>query len=322
MWSSVELREVRVFLTVAEELHFGRAADRLQINRSRVSQIVSELEVKVGGRLFDRTSRRVQLTATGEQLRESLAQPYAELERGFLNAREVAAGVTGTVRIGSYLAVNAGPRITDIVHTFRMRHPACEVDFVDTGLDRSYLDALRRSEVDMLAARLPLTAPDITIGPILSTEERVLMVAKHDPLAQRDSISYDDIAGRAITDSPTFPRETMDAFVPPVTPSGHVLKRIVTTSIDEALMRVALAVQVHPTVSSFVDHLNHPGITSVPIRDLPPSKTALVWLSTNRSQKVAAFASAAADVLATAPGHQLRNMTIRHAGEPATPPDG
>jgi DNA-binding transcriptional LysR family regulator len=314
MWSSVELRELRVFLTVADELHFGRAADRLQINPSRVSQIVRELEAKVGGRLFDRTSRRVRLTAAGEQLRESLARPYAELERGFMNAREVAAGVAGTVRIGSYLAINAGPHITDIVHTFRMRHPACEVEFVDTRLDRSYLDALRRGDVDMLAARLPLSAPDIAIGPILSTEERVLLVAKHDPFAQRDSISYDDIADRAVTDSPAFPRETMDAFVPPVTPSGQVLKRIVTTSIDEALMRVALGAQVHPTVPSFLDHLNHPGITSVPIRDLPPSETALVWLSTNRSEKVAAFARAAAEVLATAPGQDPPPARDRHAG--------
>jgi DNA-binding transcriptional LysR family regulator len=306
MWPSVELRELRVFLMVADELHFGRAADRLEISRSRVSQIVHELEAKVGGPLFERTSRRVRLTATGEQLRDSLAGPYAELERGFLNAREVAAGVAGTVRFGSYLAINAGPHIIDIVHTFTSRHPACEVEFVDTGLGRSYLEALRLGEVDMLAARLPLSQPDIAIGPILSTEGRILLVAKHDPLAQRDSISYDDIGHRAITDSPAFPRETMDAFVPPVTPSGRILKRIATKSIDEALVRVALGVQVHPTVASFLDHLNHPRIASVPIRDLPPSETALVWLRTNRSEKVAAFARAAADVLAGAASSTAR----------------
>ena len=65
MWPPVELRELHVFLTTAEELHFGRAADRLQINPSRVSQVIRQLEDKVGGRLFERTSRRVALTPWG-----------------------------------------------------------------------------------------------------------------------------------------------------------------------------------------------------------------------------------------------------------------
>jgi hypothetical protein len=64
------------------------------------------------------------------------------------------------------------------------------------------------------------------------------------------------------------------------------------------MIRVALGVQVHPTVRSFLEHHSHPGVTAVPIRDLPPSETALVWLTTNGTPKIDAFARAAADVLA------------------------
>jgi hypothetical protein len=157
---------------------------------------------------------------------------------------------------------------------------------------------LQASEVDMLAVRLPLRYPDITIGPVLSREERVLIVAEDDPLAARDSISYEDIAERAVSDVPAFPREMVDAFIPPVTPSGRVLRRIPNDSAESTMMRVALGIQVHPTVRSWLEHHSHPGVTSVPIRDLPPSESSLAWLSTNRSPKIAAFVRAAEDVLA------------------------
>jgi DNA-binding transcriptional LysR family regulator len=298
MWQAVELRELRVFLAVAEELHFGRAAERLQINRSRVSQMISALEAKVGGRLFERTSRRVRLTPIGEQLVREVGGPYRGLEDALAHARQAAVGVAGTLRLGMYLPTNVGPHMPAIVRAFTERHPVCDVEFVNTGMERSDVDALRGGEVDMLATRLPLEAPGITIGPVLSREPRVLAVAKDDPLADRASISYEDISDRTVTDvQPAFPREMIDAFVPPVTPSGKILKRIANRSLEDVLIRVALGVQVHPTVPSFFDHLSHPGITSVPIVDLPPSETALVWMTASSSRKTEEFASIASEVL-------------------------
>lgn len=123
------------------------------------------------------------------------------------------------------------------------------------------------------------------------------IVAKHDPLAEQESISYEDLADRAVSDTPAFPREMIDAFIPPVTPSGRVLKRIANEASEDTLIRVALGIQVHPTVTSFLDHYSHPGVTSVPIRDLPPSETGLAWLRANRSPKIGAFARAATDAL-------------------------
>ena len=67
MWETIELREIRVFLALAQVLHFGRAAEQLGVTQSRVSQSLRELEAKLGERLVDRTSRRVTLTAAGER---------------------------------------------------------------------------------------------------------------------------------------------------------------------------------------------------------------------------------------------------------------
>ena len=71
MWQTVELREIRVFLTLTEELHFGRTAERLGLTQSRVSQTLRALERSLGDRLVDRTSRRVTLTPAGERLTPS-----------------------------------------------------------------------------------------------------------------------------------------------------------------------------------------------------------------------------------------------------------
>lgn len=278
-----------------------------------MSQIVRTLESKVGGRLFDRTSRRVRLTPLGEQLQAKLAPAYRALEDAFAETRAAATGIAGTLRLGRYTPVSAGRYMVEIASTFERRHPDAHLEIVNTGFSRNYLDALREGEIDMLALRLPVTADDITIGPILSHEQRVLLVSKSDAFAQLRSVCVEDFVDRPVSDVPAFPREMMDTFIPSEAPSGRSLTRVANRDIEELLMRVALGEQVHPTVRLMVEYLGNPGVTAVLIRDLPPSQTALAWLSSNSSPKVEAFARAAADVLAhtdLAP-HQPRRKTAK-----------
>lgn len=297
MLSAVELREIRAFLTLAEELHFGHTAERLALTPSRVSQTIRTLEARVGGRLFERTSRRVRLTPAGEQLRDSVASAYQDLERAVAVTRETITGVAGTLRLGTYSTCNCGPRLIEIAKAFEARHSACRVAITDTGFARDQIDWLRRGELDMLAMRLPLHDPRIAIGPILSSEPRVVAVATDHPLARRDSVCIEDLAEETVSDIATLPRELMDAFIPPETPSGRRLRRTQCRAVAETPARIALGELVHPTVPSFLAHYPHPGVTAVPIRDLPPSHTALVWLKSDHSAKTQAFACAASDVL-------------------------
>jgi DNA-binding transcriptional LysR family regulator len=298
MPSELDLREIRTFLALAEELHFARAAERLRVTPSRVSQTIRSLEAKVGGPLFERTSRRVRLTPLGERLRDNIAGPYEQLRRGFTATGLTATGLTERLRIGMYMRLSGGPHWHEIVRTFRSRHPSCELKIIDTKPDRNYLDALRNGEVDLLAARLPISDGDLTVGPVLSQEPRVLLVAKEDALAKRESVCLDDFADRPICDSTTLPREMMNAYFPPVTPSGRRFPRIELRSTEEMMMLVAAGKIVHPTVASFLDYYADHAIAAVPISDLPSSQTALVWASTDELPNVRAFARAAADVLA------------------------
>jgi hypothetical protein len=100
----------------------------------------------------------------------------------------------------------------------------------------------------------------------------------------------------------------VDTWFPPVTSSGRRLRRVTIRSFEDTLLLVASGELVHPTVASFLDYYRHDGVVAVPIRDLPPSETGLVWLTANRSPKIAAFARSATDALKTGglQGHDLR----------------
>jgi DNA-binding transcriptional LysR family regulator len=308
MTTGVELREIRPFLMVAEELHFGRAAERLRISSGRVSQTIRTLELRLGGRLFDRTSRQVSLTPLGEGFRRSVADPFAALEQAFRQTRRAAIGVAGELRVGRFSRAMVGPHHAEIVRTFEDRHPDCRVALIEIEFGRDPAVALRREDVDLAAMRLPITETDIAVGPQLTSEERVLAVSADDPLAQRDQVSVEDLAGRAVVDFPALPRPGVDAFIPPRTPSGARLERVTVNSFGELMMRIALGEIVHPTVQGFFEGHRHPGVVAVAIRDLSPSQTALAWLASNRSPKVQAFARAAADVLAS---HAARVQATR-----------
>ena len=123
MWETIELREIRVFLTLAEELHFGRTAERLGLTQSRVSQSLRGLEHKLGEQLVHRTSRRVTLTPSGERFKEEAGTAYGQLAGVLRRAHEASRRLEGTLRIGLLNAASGGPRLIAIISAFEARHP-------------------------------------------------------------------------------------------------------------------------------------------------------------------------------------------------------
>ncbi len=95
-----DLRQLRQFVAVAEHLHFGRAAEALHISQPPLSRSIQDLEAKLGARLFERSRRKVELTAAGAWYLEEARQVIARLERASRSVAELAAGGAGTLRIG------------------------------------------------------------------------------------------------------------------------------------------------------------------------------------------------------------------------------
>ncbi|TQF07505.1 LysR family transcriptional regulator [Kitasatospora acidiphila] len=132
---------METFLALAEELHFGRTAQRLRLPQSRVSQQIRSLERRLGAPLFTRTSRRVELTRLGEHTRDSLGAAYQALGDAFDEARTVAQGVVGTLRIGFLGCLNGTP-LTTLAADFAAAHPA--MGSPGAGAARTYQEALNQ----------------------------------------------------------------------------------------------------------------------------------------------------------------------------------
>jgi DNA-binding transcriptional LysR family regulator len=278
--ADVELRELQLFLVLAEELHFGRTAERLGLTASRVSQTVRALERKLGGhRLFDRSSRVVTLTDAGTALRRDLTPALASLDAVVLRARERAAG-PGLVRVGLLNAASGGTVLNRAIKCFESLYPGGTVRLAASPFtDR--LGPLRRGDVDLAVTRLPLRQPDIEVGPLLSAEDsRVVMVAVDHPLAQRSEVTLEDLADYEVRRSPDDPSEVAEASCPSTTPSGRpiVAADIPVGDVSELLLLVAQGRLVHPTTAPFAEHFRHVDIAVVPLVDLPPSSSALCWL--------------------------------------------
>ncbi|WP_031089667.1 LysR family transcriptional regulator, partial [Streptomyces sp. NRRL WC-3549] len=187
----MELRDIEIFLTLAEELHFGRTADRLHVSQARVSQSIAKQERRIGARLFARNSRRVELTPIGLRLREDLSAGYQRILDGTQAAAAAARGTTCTLSLGLH-----GPQAhyyTHVFDLFRTRHPEVrlrmkEINFTDP------FGALRDGSVQVATSWLPIREPDLTVGPVVAAEPLVLMVATDHPLAGRDAVGMEDLA--------------------------------------------------------------------------------------------------------------------------------
>ncbi|MFI7455349.1 LysR family transcriptional regulator [Nonomuraea sp. NPDC049714] len=219
----MELRDIEIFLTLAEELHFGRTAARLHVSQARISQAISQQKRRLGAPLFDRSNRRrISLTPLGRQLRDDLRPVYAGLRDSLERARLAARGITAVLRVGM-LSSNAHD-LRPYWDVFRARHPwwklqVQQASFVDP------FTVLRRGEVDVLVCWLPIEEPDLTVGPILFAEPRVLAVAADHGLARRTSVSLEVLGDFQHSDVESRPDYWADSFVPPHTRAGRLIER-------------------------------------------------------------------------------------------------
>jgi DNA-binding transcriptional LysR family regulator len=298
--SSVEMREIEVLLILAEELHFGRAGERLGVSPSRVSQVLRDLERKVGGELLRRSSRSAALTTLGEQLISDIRLPYQELLGALERSRTANGSLEGTLRIGLLAANSGGPHLTAIIERFERDHPECEV-IVSEVLFTDPLGPLRSGEIDVMTARLPIEQPDLTVGPTLAREPVVLAVSEHHPLAGHERVSIEDMADYRVAPIADSPKELIDTVFPRRAPSGRPIRRLTRRpkTPHEVTSLIVRGQIVHPTVPSFAEYFGQPGIIYVPISDMPQQRSGLVWRRRDTNPRLRALIRAARAVLAT-----------------------
>ncbi|MCD2440880.1 LysR family transcriptional regulator [Agromyces sp. SYSU K20354] len=290
----MDLRDIEIFLTLAEVLHFGRTAERLHVSQARVSQAIRNQERQLGGLLFERTSRHVRLTALGAQLRDDLSAGYEAILDGLAKARESASGVVGTLRLG--VMGNDGSVFIALIENFRRRHTGCEIEIREIHFSDVFGE-LRRGEVDAVVAWRPVREPDLTEGPSVFTVGRVLALWEGHPLGERESISLEDLPEHVHVDPGDLPEHWIGAMLPARTPSGRKIPRVGPRpkTFHEVLTLVSARQCVTPAGAQAAFYGGFPGVVFVPIHDAPPLHWALIWRTANETPLVRAFAEVCRD---------------------------
>ncbi|ONI87211.1 LysR family transcriptional regulator [Saccharothrix sp. ALI-22-I] len=278
----MERRDLEVFLTLAEELHFSRTAERLRVSQARVSQSVKQLERRIGAPLFERTSRRVALTPIGRRLRDDLAPAYQQIVDGITRAVEAARG-TALLRVG-FEAPAIADLITDVLDTFRARHPDSEVRVREAPFTDPF-SLLRADEVDVLVTLFPVDEPDLTSGPVVFEEPLVLAVSDTHPFTRQKSVTLEDLARATVFKA---------AYWSDTTPTGAPIKRgRDLTTFQELLTAIANGEGVCPLGAHAVGYFTRPKIVFLPLVGAPRLAWGMVWRNAGETVRVREFAAAA-----------------------------
>ncbi len=187
----MELRQVRYFLAVAEELHFGRAAEKLHIAEQPLGYQIRKLEQELGFKLLDRTTRSVSLTPAGRSFMADARKILEQAERAADSARRIAAGEAGVVRLG-YESATIPSILPSFVKLFRAEYP--EIDLVLVEHSMTGLKSLAEGATDAcLVTRYTRLPSSFEYLPVMKDRTVVALPADH-PLESRESVELAELS--------------------------------------------------------------------------------------------------------------------------------
>lgn len=189
---NIELRHLRYFIAVAEELHFGHAAARLNISQPPLSQQIQILEQQVGARLLARTNRSVSLTPAGRQFLADSRQILSQVDEAAARAMRLHQGETGELRIGFTSSAPFIKAVSDTLSSFRQRYPDVHIQTREINT-REQISPLNEGLLDLgLMRNTPL--PETLAWDVILREPLLAMIHKDHPLAARPAVSLVELA--------------------------------------------------------------------------------------------------------------------------------
>lgn len=277
------MRKLRYFVAVAEELNFGRAAQRLHIAQPVLSRQIRSFEDELGVQLFVRDSRGTELTPAGTQLLEDAR--FMLHESNALQERLIRANTSAvTVVVG----VMPGLLATAAVRKFEAAEPLFRARVVQVGW-ADQVDVVRRGDVDVVYAREPLDHHGLGTAALLE-EPRVALLPTDDPLASQESVRLADLGTRRLLQDPqTVPEWYAVATVE----QRSAASRKMASTVEEKLERVAAQEGFVILPRSTTAFYRRPDVRVVPIEDIAPGQVTLIWDAATANPARDAFVAAA-----------------------------
>jgi DNA-binding transcriptional LysR family regulator len=288
----VELRHLRYFIAVAEELNFSRAAERLHMAQPPLSAAIRQLERELGVDLFIRTTREVRLTDAGRAFLRGARRTLADADRAAEDARRAGAGELGRLRI-AYSWSTRFETLPALGRAFRASHP--DVELLAQEMWNARMGAaFANGSIDLAISLCPEIAPELELAPIRK-ERLVALLPEAHPLAGEQAIPLSALADEEFV---LFPREIAprlhDAFVAIYRRAGfepQLRNESFHTGWDLGVLAEIPAAAIAPqTVAAGLPER----ITAVALSEPTDAlETCLVWHSDERSPVVATFVAAA-----------------------------
>jgi DNA-binding transcriptional LysR family regulator len=286
--SAVELRHLRYFVAVAEELHFRRAAERLHISQPPLSQQIRQLEDAVGVQLLARNRRGVQLTPAGQSFLEEAREILASVDDAAETARRVSRGEVGQLSVGFVGSAMYGV-LPEILRSFREGHPDVELRLRELP-SAPQLEGLRSGRIDVGFVRPPVQDPDLMSETVLR-EPVVAALPEWHRLSARRRLRLADLRHESFVlmghrEAPGL----HDALVGAMWAAGSapgVIQEVAEMQTVVGLVAAGLGVSLVP---ASVQALKRRGVVYRPvIEDAPRIELDLVWRTGDASPVLDAF---------------------------------
>ncbi|MFE6915027.1 LysR family transcriptional regulator [Streptomyces rubiginosohelvolus] len=295
----MELRHLNAFLAVAEELHFGRAAKRLQMAQPPLSQQIRQLEKELGVQLFHRNTRSVRLTSAGETFLEPVRTVLDDLDTAVRAARSAGIGEYGRVTIG-FAGASSHETLPRLTRAVRAAHPGLELVMTGQTYANTALSRVADGSLDLGFVRLPVARPGVAHR-VIDEEELVCALPSDHPLARRETVPLDVLAGEAFVSFPANSGSTVRDAMTEACENAGFTPRIVQEAPDSytILALVAAGVGVTLTVTS-VQHIQQNGLVYRPLAGPAVRlRAALAWRADNPSAALRAVLAVAEEALPT-----------------------
>ncbi len=269
------IRHLRVFVALAEDLHFGRAAAQLHLTSSALSQTLSQLEAAVGCSLIRRTTRQVELTPTGRETLEGARAALKAFDDAIGQMQRAARAAVGQLTVG--YVIGAGLELMPtVVRAFERSTPEAHLELREYDFTHPAA-GLDSGEVDIAFVRPPLSLQGLAYLDLLD-EPRVACVPTGHPLAARQRVTVRELVNQPIVAAPATDELWRDYWLLVAERGGEPPNVVVEAATFEAeLQAVAAGRGISITGLTAARYYARPGVAFVLVSDLAPCKISLAW---------------------------------------------
>lgn len=293
----MELRHLRYFAVVAEELNFRRAAARLHVAQPSLSAQIRALETDIGVRLLERTTRRVELTAAGEVFQRDVRRLLALTDDAVAQARRADRGEVGRLRVG-FVGSATYELLPRVAAAFRAECPDVALELHGEMFTPGQVRALLAGELDVAFLRPPVDEPDLTVR-VLRREPLVALLPAGHRLAGLAEVPLSELADEPFVTYPSHWRSVVhDAVVAACRTAGFGPRVALETDGTSSLVSFVAAGTGVAVVPAAVRHLQVTGAVVRPLTGTDAAvDLALVWRGADRTPALARFVATAMSVV-------------------------